>query len=80
MIDGQQRLTTSSILLAAVRNLAQRAGNTDLAEEIHEYYLVHPKKPGDQRYRMLPKDSDRASYLALVAASEIPSGRMADVL
>ena len=80
LVDGQQRLTTSSIILGAVRNVAQKAGNTDLAEEIHDYYLVHPKKPGEQRFRLLPKDSDRNSYLALVDSLEIPGGRVANAL
>lgn len=80
LIDGQQRLATSSILLAAVRNVAQQAGETDLEEEINEYYLVHPKKSGDQRYRLLPKDSDRESYLALIDRQATQNGRMGRAL
>ena len=33
LIDGQQRLTTSSILLTAVRNVARKMNVADLAEE-----------------------------------------------
>ena len=40
MIDGQQRLTTCSLLLAAVRNVARAIGEADLADEIHDYYLA----------------------------------------
>ena len=80
LIDGQQRLTTSSVILAAARNVARQLGQQDLADEIHQYYLVHPLKKGDQHYRLLPKERDHDSYLSLVDGAEAPTGRMADAL
>ncbi|MFO0894787.1 MAG: DUF262 domain-containing protein [Phycisphaerales bacterium] len=80
VIDGQQRLTTSSIVLAAIRNVARDAGQAELADEIHQYYLVHPLKRGEQHYRLLPKERDHDSYLALVSEQNEPRGRMADAL
>lgn len=80
LIDGQQRLTTSSIVLVAIRNAARGAGQADLAEEIHQYYLVHPLKRGEQHYRLLPKERDHDSYIALVSGENEPTGRMADAL
>lgn len=80
LIDGQQRLTTSSILLAAIRDFARRVGQPDLAEEIHQYYLVHPLKKGEQHYRLLPKERDHDSYLSLVTGEGQPTGRIADAL
>jgi hypothetical protein len=80
LIDGQQRLTTSSIALTAVRNVARQLGQTDLADEIHQYYLVHPLKKGDQHFRLLPKERDHDAYLALVSGQGVPTGRMADAL
>lgn len=44
LIDGQQRLTTLSLLLAAIRNVAREEGQEELADEIDQYYLVHPLK------------------------------------
>jgi uncharacterized protein with ParB-like and HNH nuclease domain len=79
LIDGQQRLTTTSILLAAIRNVARRFSYEELATEIHQFYLIHPLKKGDQHYRLLPKERDHDSYLALVSGGE-PTGRVADAL
>ena len=78
MIDGQQRLTTACVLLAALRNVARQKNQTDLADEIHDYYLVHPLKKGDQHYRLLPKERDHDSYLDLIEGKGQPIGRLAD--
>jgi len=80
LIDGQQRLTTSSILLTAVRNVARQTAQPDLADEIHQYYLIHPLKKGEQHYRLLPKERDHDSYLSIVTGEGQPTGRMADAL
>jgi len=80
LIDGQQRLATSSILLAAIRNIARQVGQQELADEIHEDYLIHPRKKGEQRYRLLPKERDYDSYLALVTEHGKPTGLMAGAL
>lgn len=80
LIDGQQRLTTCSILLTAIRNVARELGQAELADEIHNYYLVHPLKKGEQHYRLLPKERDHDSYLALISGNGEPNGRMADAL
>jgi hypothetical protein len=80
LIDGQQRLTTTSLLLAAIRNVAQRLQQAELAQEVDEYYLVHPLKKAENRYRLLPKAQDHDAYLAIVERKSPPTGRMADAL
>lgn len=80
LIDGQQRLTTLSLVLAALRNVAREEGGGELADEIHEEYLVHPRKKGDQRYRLLPKERDQASYLAIIDEREGAEGRLAQAV
>ena len=80
LIDGQQRLSTSSILLAAVRNIARQKEQNELADEIHQDYLVHQRKKGDQHYRLFPKERDHDSYLAIISGQGEPTGRMADAL
>ena len=80
LIDGQQRLTTSCLLLAALRNVARSTGQAELAEEIHNDYLVHPRKTGDEHYRLLPKQRDQASFVAIVESRPVAGGRMSDAL
>ncbi len=80
LIDGQQRLTTLSLLLVALRNVARRLGEEDLALEVHEDYLVHPRRKNEQRYRLLPKEHDLTAYVALVDGDAISPGRMAQAV
>ncbi len=41
IIDGQQRITTVTLLLAALRHFAERQGDKDFANKIRDYYLVN---------------------------------------
>jgi uncharacterized protein with ParB-like and HNH nuclease domain len=77
LIDGQQRLTTSSILLTALRNVARKENRSELADEIHQDYLVHPRKTAEQHYRLLPKERDHDNYISIVNATGEPGGRVA---
>lgn len=65
VVDGQQRLTTLSLLLCAIRDHVQQ-DDPRLAEKIHEHYLVNKYAPGDEHYRLLPTQEDRQSWIALV--------------
>jgi uncharacterized protein with ParB-like and HNH nuclease domain len=80
LIDGQQRLTTLSVLLAAIRNVAREVAQEEFADEIHQYYPVHPLKKGDAHFRLLPKERDHDSYVALVSGKGEPAGRLAEAL
>jgi uncharacterized protein with ParB-like and HNH nuclease domain len=71
VIDGQQRLTTLSLFLIALRNWVV-ASEPALAEEITNEYLIHRYRQGHLRYRLLPRGQDQADYLGLVdSQSEI---------
>ena len=62
LIDGQQRLTTLTIALAALRDVARLKDLGDLADEIHEDFLVHRRCEGLQRFKVVPRLEDRRSY------------------
>ena len=66
LIDGQQRLTTLTIFLCALRDVAISWEKTELAQEIEEDYLIHRRKSGLQRYKVLPRIGDRETLTAMV--------------
>ena len=66
LIDGQQRLTTLSILLAALRDACLRCDDQETAAEISETVLVNRFKKGMQRYKVIPRIGDREMYFALI--------------
>lgn len=70
LIDGQQRLTTLTVLLTALRDAAIEKQDNDFAAEIEEDLLVHKRKPGLQRYKIVPRLGDRSVYVTLVDRKE----------
>ena len=66
LIDGQQRLTTLTLLLAALRDVATQTGDLKLAAKIHEGYLVHRHEEGLQQYKILPRIGDREVLIGIV--------------
>lgn len=71
VIDGQQRLTTVMLILEA---LARKVGDNEVeglsAEKIRNYYLTNPFEKGDDKYKMLLKDTDKDSLKAVVEHRE----------
>lgn len=62
LIDGQQRLTTLTLALAALRDVAKLKGLPELANEINEKFLIHPHNRGHQRLKVVPRLGDRTPY------------------
>jgi len=62
LIDGQQRLTTLTLALAALRDMARLKDLADLADEIHEDYLVHRRRQDLQRFKVVPRLEDRRHF------------------
>jgi len=73
VIDGQQRLTTVTLVLTALATEL-----SELPEEqeepfegfspakIRQYYLTNPLEKGDKRFKLLLSDTDRATLMAVV--------------
>lgn len=81
VIDGQQRLTTVSLLLLALDRIADRRAEADpndrdarnvVDEQVHGRYLVDERERGERRYKLLPNEADRATYLALIENTPLP--------
>jgi uncharacterized protein with ParB-like and HNH nuclease domain len=67
LIDGQQRLTTISVLLALLRDKAQQIPGSRLAEEIQETLLINRFKDGNDFYKLMPTQSDRQAYRDIIS-------------
>jgi uncharacterized protein with ParB-like and HNH nuclease domain/predicted transport protein len=73
VIDGQQRLTTVTLLLAALADVLDDLpeGQQEPIEEfapaiIRETHLTRRHQKGDKRFKLLLSDTDRVTLMALV--------------
>ncbi|GAA7329282.1 hypothetical protein MLS101_10120 [Helicobacter pylori] len=63
IIDGQQRLTTITLLLIALRN---HLSDEVKREEIEDHYLINSDKDGDRKFRLILSESDKDTLLSLI--------------
>ena len=83
--DGQQRLTTITLILKALsRHLEDDTAPDGFGpDQIGSEYLVNPFGKGDQHYRLMLKAGDAETLLALVHDRPLPdepSARITDAL
>jgi uncharacterized protein with ParB-like and HNH nuclease domain/predicted transport protein len=82
LIDGQQRLTTITLLLAALRNRMpggdasiQQAADDDALPtrpELEDYYLSNAHGRTDRRHKLYLRRADQDTLAAIVDNKEIP--------
>jgi len=76
VIDGQQRLTTITLLIAALLDRARELECDLIAETptaaVREYYLANPYGQGEAKYKLLLTRSDKSALCALVDQKELP--------
>ena len=68
VIDGQQRLTTTMLILEA---LARHIGDEEpvpefSADKIRHWYLIVPENSGDRRFRLVLTQTDKETLFALL--------------
>ncbi|GAA8464784.1 DUF262 and DUF1524 domain-containing protein [Helicobacter pylori] len=63
IIDGQQRLTTITLLLTALRN---HLSDEVKRKEIEGHYLINSDKDGDKKFRLILSESDKDTLLSLI--------------
>jgi len=77
VIDGQQRLTTVSLLLLALIHFLKKHDDDLIEEEsweeIQESYLVNRHKKDDSKYKLLLTRRDKETYSAIVNEMEVSS-------
>ena len=76
IIDGQQRMTTLSILMIALRDYLVEQGAGEEVEENINMVLKNPSRKGDDAYKMLLTDTDRDIMIKLV--DKMPIGEDED--
>lgn len=72
IIDGQQRMTTLSILMVALRDfLKEQGAGEEVDNNITNMVLKNPSRKGDDAYKMLLTDTDRDIMIKLVDGVKI---------
>ena len=74
VIDGQQRLTTISLVIEA---LARHLGEGEplegfSARKLRNYYLLNPDEDGKKHYKLLLTQTDEQTLLAIIERGNIP--------
>jgi len=82
VIDGQQRLTTVSLLLEA---LARAVGDEEPVEgfsapKLREYYLTNRLEKGDRYFKLLLSQTDNTTLKAIIKQSETPQNPSLQVM
>jgi len=75
VIDGQQRITTISLLFLALMNKLKATGldNPVSAAEVEDYYLRNRHGKGEQKYKILLTKSDKDTLVSLLDGKK-PTG------
>ena len=74
VIDGQQRLTTVTLLIAALAKALGEGEPVDgfSARKLRNYYLVNPEESGERHHKLLLSQTDKTTLTALVSGHEFP--------
>ena len=82
IIDGQQRTTTLTLLLLALRDyaIANPADTTINAKRIDNMLLKNEYESGDERYKLLLTETDREILISLVESKPIADGTKSKLL
>ena len=80
VIDGQQRLTTISLLIAALATKLENLPNDQQEiikgfspRKLRNYYLRNPEEDGEKYFKLILSKTDKDTMLAIVNETETPS-------
>ena len=74
VIDGQQRLTTLSLLIAALCNhLKEKQKQIQLfsSDKLEKYYLFNDNEDGEGKYKLILNKSDKTTLFKILDRSEL---------
>lgn len=78
VIDGQQRLTTSTLLITALAKHFEDKGIAELleafsAKKLRNYYLLNPYEDGERHYKLILSETDKDTLLAILNNAPMPA-------
>lgn len=81
VIDGQQRMTSISLLLLAIVNVLKKTNKEIQVSEdfkitanyIKNNYLLNSNEEGDRRYKLILTKSDKETYLSILDDLPLPA-------
>lgn len=78
VIDGQQRLTTSTLLIAALAQHFEDKGIAELleafsAKKLRNYYLLNPDEEGERHFKLILSETDKDTLLAILKGAPMPA-------
>ena len=82
VIDGQQRLTTITLLLAALEEALEKLpeGKREPLDgfsprKLRNYYLVNPQEEDQRHHKLVLSQTDKDTLIALINRAEVPAER-----
>lgn len=78
VIDGQQRLTTCTLLIAALaqhfdsKNIGELL-DTFSAKKLRNYYLLNPDENGERHFKLILSETDKDTLLAVLQGAPMPA-------
>lgn len=68
IIDGQQRITTLTLLISAFANFLKENPNENIgsSENLVNYYILNDKEKGEKRYKLLLTRDDKSTLIKII--------------
>lgn len=75
VIDGQQRLTTISLLLSALaKTIDESEAEVEITRrKLENYYLFNNEEDGDDRFKLMLTQGDRETFIRIIEDREWPN-------
>ena len=75
VIDGQQRLTTITLLITALANALEGGGepfDSFSQRKLRNFYLLNPEEEGEQHFKLILSQTDKTSLISILNQTELP--------
>jgi uncharacterized protein with ParB-like and HNH nuclease domain len=70
IIDGQQRLTTITLIYAAIYHIVKRMGNDNTANQIYEQYLINKFSVESEKMKLKPTENNKTALHNIINGME----------